>query len=62
MIISNKAKCLQCGEVLESKHVHDFVMCTCGALAVDGGREYLKRSYQNKKLVLELSVVTENEQ
>ena len=42
-IISNKIKCLKCGDVIESKHVHDFVSCTCGAVSVDGGRDYLKR-------------------
>ena len=44
MIITNKAKCLKCGDVIESKHRHDFVTCKCGALSVDGGRDYLKRS------------------
>lgn len=43
-IIKNAAKCLNCNEVLESKHRHDFVMCSCGNLAVDGGRDYIKRS------------------
>lgn len=40
----NAAQCLKCGDVIESKHVHDFVWCSCGAIAVDGGREYLKRA------------------
>ena len=43
-ILSNKAKCLKCGDVIESKHVHDYVNCKCGAISVDGGTEYLKRS------------------
>jgi hypothetical protein len=45
IIIRNAMKCLTCDEVIESKHVHDYVRCSCGALAVDGGREYLRRSY-----------------
>lgn len=32
----------KCGDVIQSKHVHDFVWCRCGQLAVDGGGEYLK--------------------
>ncbi len=44
MIIVNKAECLKCGDVIESKYVHDFKWCKCGALAVDGGKDYLKRS------------------
>uniref|UniRef100_A0A6M3LEM0 DUF7695 domain-containing protein n=1 Tax=viral metagenome TaxID=1070528 RepID=A0A6M3LEM0_9ZZZZ len=43
MIISNKAKCLKCGDVIESRSVHDFVWCNCHSIAVDGGREYLRR-------------------
>jgi hypothetical protein len=26
-----------------SKHRHDFVTCTCGAISVDGGQDYLRR-------------------
>lgn len=46
MIKVNKAKCRKCGDIIESKHVHDYVSCKCGAIAVDGGHYYLKRSYQ----------------
>lgn len=42
-IIRNSAKCLKCGDEVESKHRHDFVRCRCKALAVDGGKDYLKR-------------------
>ncbi len=45
----NKAQCLQCLEVIESKHRHDYVACKCGGLAVDGGVDYLKRSYGPSK-------------
>jgi len=47
MIISNKIRCNNCGEVIESMHVHDYVPCMCGEVAVDGGRAYLKRSGNN---------------
>ena len=46
-IISNKIQCKHCGEISESKHVHDLVKCKCEACAVDGGHDYLKRSYKN---------------
>ena len=42
-IISNKIRCRKCGDVIESKTVHDFKFCKCGAVAVDGGHEYLRR-------------------
>lgn len=43
MIILNKARCRKCGDIIESKHRHDFVRCKCGSVAVDGGTDYLKR-------------------
>lgn len=42
-IIVNKIKCKKCRDVIESKSVHDFKFCKCGAVAVDGGQDYLKR-------------------
>ena len=36
----NKAKCKLCGDIIESKHRHDFVMCRCEAIFIDGGNEY----------------------
>lgn len=39
----NKISCNKCGDVVESTHVHDFKYCKCGNIAVDGGREYLRR-------------------
>ena len=43
MIIQNAVTCLGCGDFIVSKHRHDFVTCTCGAISVDGGQEYLRR-------------------
>lgn len=43
MIIHNRIKCLKCGDIIESKSVHDFRWCSCKACAVDGGHYYLKR-------------------
>lgn len=42
--IKNIAKCLLCGDIIESKHRHDYVTCKCGNLSVDGGKDYCKRS------------------
>ena len=39
----NKARCRKCRQIIESKHVHDFVYCKCQSIAVDGGKDYLKR-------------------
>lgn len=39
----NRARCRKCGDVIESKHQHDFVTCKCGAISVDGGDAYFRR-------------------
>jgi Zn finger protein HypA/HybF involved in hydrogenase expression len=43
MILHNKIKCKKCGDVIESVHRHDFKYCECGSVAVDGGKDYLRR-------------------
>lgn len=42
-IIRNIIKCKKCGDIIESKSVHDFKFCKCNSVAVDGGHEYLRR-------------------
>lgn len=42
-IKTNKIRCKKCGDIIESTNVHDFKWCSCGAVAVDGGLEYLIR-------------------
>ncbi len=42
-IITNKIRCRKCGDIVESVSVHDFRRCRCGAVAADGGHEYLRR-------------------
>lgn len=49
VLTSNKAACLCCGDVIESKHRHDFVSCSCGALSVDGGLDYARRTFNKKE-------------
>ena len=43
VIIYNAIRCKKCGEIIESKHRHDFKFCKCGTVAVDGGHDYLRR-------------------
>ena len=42
-IISNKIKCKKCGDIIESKSTNDYKRCSCETVAVDGGKDYLKR-------------------
>ena len=36
-----KIKCLNCNEIIESKHRHELVSCKCENCYVDGGQDYL---------------------
>ena len=40
----SKAQCLDCQDIIESKHRHDFVKCKCGNSFIDGGDEYFRVS------------------
>lgn len=42
-IIENKIQCNICKDIIESKYTHDFKWCECGNVAIDGGKEYMKR-------------------
>lgn len=44
MIIQNAVTCNKCDDFIVSKHRHDFVTCKCGAVSVDGGQSYLRRT------------------
>lgn len=47
-IISNKIKCKKCGDIIEFKNTNDYKRCSCGDVAVDGEKEYLKRIDREK--------------
>ena len=61
-IIKNMARCRRCGDVIESKFRHDFVTCSCSAISVDGGHDYLKRSAMDFNDLEEMSITEETEQ
>ena len=54
-IVSNKAKCKRCNTVAESHHRHHLCFCTCGAIYVDGGKDYLRRGGRDLSMLEELS-------
>ena len=55
-LIKNAIRCNVCGEEIESRHVHDFVTCRCGACSVDGGHEYLRRCFRTRDCFTDISV------
>lgn len=49
-IIHNRARCKNCGDIIESMDTHDWVCCTCfhksngeTGIFIDGGSNYLRR-------------------
>ena len=60
-IKTNKIRCKKCGDVLTSDYTHDFKTCSCGAVSVDGGRDYLRRSAMHPMDYDELSEYEEVE-
>lgn len=44
-LLVNKAQCLKCLDILESRFLYDYKRCSCGNLSVDGGLDYIKRGY-----------------
>ena len=43
----NAIRCNHCGDVIESRYVHEFVWCSCESVYVDGGHEYLRRGFRD---------------
>ena len=56
MILRNRARCRKCLQVVESKHRHDFRFCKCGAIHIDGGKDYIKRGAKDLNDIVELSI------
>ena len=48
MIKKNAVRCKLCNDEPESKHRHDFRYCKCGNVAVDGGKDYLRRVFNTQ--------------
>lgn len=51
----NRIKCKKCSDIITSDNRHDFKMCKCDSVGVDGGSWYLRR-IGNPSDIEELSV------
>ena len=56
IIYRNVICCKHCNDIIESTFTHDYVECKCGRCSVDGGKDYLRRSFVEKDDFLELAV------
>jgi len=61
MITKNSARCTKCDTEIESKFLHDFKWCPCGAIFVDGGREYFHRGWDVPESFEDTSEGTDDE-
>ena len=61
VVVLNKCQCRKCGDVIESKHRHDFVSCKCGAIFTDGGKSYIRRGAADLNDIIDLSETYEEE-
>lgn len=60
LIKRNRAQCLTCGEILESKYVIDRRTCGCRSLSIDGGQSFLGRyCLYGEEGYKELSIIEE---
>lgn len=60
-ITRNSIECNRCGDEIESANVHDLKWCSCRAIAVDGGHEYLRRLYKSPGDYKDTSIYTSRE-
>jgi len=59
-IMINIAVCKQCGEILQSKHRHDYVVCACPNQSMaDGGLDYKRRGGVDMSLVIDCDSIKE---
>ena len=51
VVVVNKCQCARCLVIIESRHRHDFVQCSCGAIFTDGGTEYIRRGGEIENII-----------
>lgn len=61
IIVSNKVSCRKCGDIIESLWRHHVVNCRCGAIFIDGGKEYLRRGGNDLDDIIEMSEIYQEE-
>ena len=44
-------RCLVCEDIIFSESVHDFKFCACNNCFVDGGHEYFRYGFVNRKYI-----------
>uniref|UniRef100_A0A6H1ZHT7 DUF7695 domain-containing protein n=1 Tax=viral metagenome TaxID=1070528 RepID=A0A6H1ZHT7_9ZZZZ len=50
---SRMVVCLNCNDTIQSTYRHDYVVCKCGAIFIDGGDSYCRLGYPAGKTIEE---------
>lgn len=61
-LVRNRAQCLICMDIVESTYRHDYQPCSCGAMFIDGGLDYIRtgaRSFDDVKDLCEYEKIDE---
>lgn len=61
IIVSNQVRCNLCGDEPFSAHRHDYKKCKCGSVGVDGGMNYLRRTFNDDSDFTDLSIIMTKE-
>ena len=48
-MIVTALRCKNCGDVIYSRTRHDMRYCSCGTIAIDGGRDYTNISFRESQ-------------
>ena len=55
-IVKDRARCINCGDIIESTSTHDIKSCSCGSVTVDGGKDYIRRGFKKIEDLEDLSI------
>ncbi len=61
ILLKNICKCLSCGTIIESIHLHHVVKCKCGKIYIDGENSYSRRG-GDLNLIHDMSVWATSEE
>lgn len=55
-MIVRAVQCKQCKDIIYSRARHDFRTCTCGAIFIDGGFDYIRIGGDIEEPLIEVEV------
>ena len=59
-LVVNRTKCLLCGDMIVSKHRHDYVSCSCSNLTLDGGVSCPRGIFKEREFCINYSLYTDD--